>query len=398
MSEPKRLKGSLPAGYSFVPKGNVYVTSNCRKLTQARGSPVYMVVDAKNQQIGIGVPTKIYVGVQYKERSTRAERAANVAKRDEGIANGFQKEIMKIFPNIPADALRNVAKMATQKGKGKVGRVGKLDAQRKARLAVWAHVRHCETDYDALLRMGVAREDARQQVEAKIKEIYNAWGGGDPQMTHGRTRKNSQSLARSNVKSTKTTKEAKEQPNKNAKTSSSMTVTTHVASPKSSKPAVLSTNELDAVFRNAKRAQRQKQSPKAKQKDTTQQGAAPKASSTKVVVTAASFREKRTLQPRVREPVVPTPPKTKPRWVVPEMPEPEDEARSEILRLIARVGKKQRQHDVTRLCTIARRLKLQINEILEDASFQRIKTSTEAREDLAKRLRRMVQAPKEDSG
>ena len=99
-------KGALPSRYSFVPKGNVYITSNCRKLTQERGRSVFIVVDAKNQQIGIGVPTEVYVGVQFKEKDTRADRAANVIKRDEGIAKSFQSEIMKEFPQIPSNSLR----------------------------------------------------------------------------------------------------------------------------------------------------------------------------------------------------------------------------------------------------------------------------------------------------
>lgn len=405
MSETKVPRGSLPTGYSFVPKGNVYITSNCRKMAQESGHSVYLVTDAKQQQIGIGVPTEIYVGVQFKEMETRAERAANVVKRDEGIAKGFRKEIVDIFPQIPPDALRNVAKIALQKGKGKVGRVGKLDVQRKARLAVWAHVRHCETDYDALLRSGIPREEARQQVEAKIKEVCKAWSVGS-KMAHGKTRKTSKSSARPNIKSSKAVKGPKKaklvQSKKNAKTSTSTTAITSAASLRVLQKAGQFTSKRDAAVRNAKRAHRQTSLEnwvEIEKKPKKQQKAEPRTSSPKVVATAASFRERRPPKPRVVQPIAPSPPKAKTTWANPIMPNLDREHRAQILRLVARIDrierahrigrKKQRQRHVTRLRTIES-LNNQINAILEDASIKTIESSSAARQDLVKWLRRKV--------
>lgn len=416
MSEPKVPKGSLPFGYSFVPKGNVYITSNCRKLTQAGGSSVYIVVDAKNQQIGLGVPTEIYVGVQLKEMESRAERAANVLKRDEGIAKGFQKEIMHLFPQIPPKALHNVLKIALQKGKGKVGRTGKLDIQHKAHLAVWAHIRHCETDYDALLRNGVAREEARKQVEARMREVRKAWGG-DSEMARGKLGKSSKSPARPNIKSTQAAKGARKDspgnPKKSAKTSSLTTAIGKAASPRASKTAGRFTIERNAAIRNARRAHRQKQSMKELAKDATkpakQQDTKPKSASPKVTATAASFRERRTPKPTVVEPTAPSPHEARARWANPTMPNLDHDHRAQILRLVARIDrierahrigrKKQRQRQATKLCTIASRnnhingLNNQINEILADASMQIVEPSAAARQDLVRQLRRKVRAP-----
>lgn len=394
MSEPKVPKGSLPTGYSFVPKGNVYITSNCRKMTQESGRSVYLVTDEKQQQVGIGVPVVVHVCVQFKERSTRAERAANVVKRDEGMSKGFQKEIMNIFPQIPPDALRNVAKIALQKGKGKVGRVGKLDVQRKARLAVWAHVRHRETDYDALLRSGVPREEARQQVEAKIKEVYKAWGVGS-QTKQGKTRKSSKSSARPNIKSPKAGKGEKKasllHPKKNAKTSNSTAAITSAASPRASKKAGHFT------ARNAKRAHRQTSLESWIQVREEPKKTEPRTSSPKVIATAASFREKRASKSGVIEPIAPSPSKTETRWANPTMSNLDHEDGAHLLRLVARIDRverahriacmKERQRRVTRLRTIES-LNNQINAILEDASIQTIGSSEAARQDLVKRLRR----------
>lgn len=402
MSEPKVPKGSLPNGYSFVPKGNVFITSNCRKKTQESGRSVYIVIDAKKQQIGIGVPTGIYMGVQFKEMDTRAERAANVLKRDESIAKGFQKEIVEIFPQIPAKALQNVLKIALEKGKGKVGRTGKLDVQRKARLAVWAHVRHCETDYEVLLKMGAPREEARKQVEAKIKEVCKAWGAGS-QTTHGKSRKTSKSLARPNIKSSQATMGRKKvnpvHPKKIAKTSISTTAITSAASPKTSRKAGQFTNERNAAVRNARRAHRQKPSLgnlAEDEKKPTKQQAAPKPSSPEVIATAASFRERRTPKPRFI-----LPPKVETRKINPDMLQLDREQRGRILRRFAqieeiehphRIGrKKQRGRDVTRLGTIES-LHDEINEILTEFSIRVIECSAAARRDLRRRLSRYGRA------
>lgn len=406
MSEAKVPKGSLPSGYSFVPKGNVFITSNCRKMTQASGRPVYVVIDAKNHQIGLGVPTQVYVGVQLKEMDTRAERAANVLKRDEGIAKGFQKEILSIFPQIPSKALHNVLKIALEKGKGKVGRTGKLDAQRKARLAVWAHVRHCETDYDALLRNGVPREDARQQVEAKIKEVYKAWGAGS-QSTHGQARKMSKSPAKPSREVSQATKKESRASQEQPKTSK--VASAKPTSPRATKTAGKFTNKRNAAVRNARRAQRQDTSQSRIEtfceKPSEQQKVAPKTSSHEVVATAASFRERRTPKPRAVQPIAPSPLKTKARLANPYMLRMDHGNRTQILRLVSRIDrieralrigrKKQRQRYVTRLRTIAS-LNNQINGILVDADIPMIESSAAARKELVRRLRRTVHAAEEE--
>ena len=43
------------------------------------------------------------------------------------------------------------------------------------RLAVAAHVRHQETDYDDLLDRGWFRGDARAQVREKVDQILDQW-------------------------------------------------------------------------------------------------------------------------------------------------------------------------------------------------------------------------------
>lgn len=180
-SEPTVKRHALPVDYSFVPKGNIYITANCRKDAQAAGKTVYVIVNSKNVQIGIGVPGHIHSDVSQKELQTRAERAKNVEKRDSSIEKEFEKVIRHEFPRMPAPVLPQVLEVALSKGKGKVGRTGTLDMRQKAHLAVRAHIRHCHTPYDALMRGqsrgSATRNKARDAVQDQVDSTARSWGG-----------------------------------------------------------------------------------------------------------------------------------------------------------------------------------------------------------------------------
>ncbi|KAK2605626.1 hypothetical protein N8I77_008452 [Diaporthe amygdali] len=304
MSETKLPKESLPSGYSFVPKGNVYITGHCRRLTKASGRSVYVVINGKKQQIGLGVPTDVYVGVQLQEINTRTDRTSNVLKRDETITKAFQKEVLKIYPRVPAESLRNVLKMALKKGKGKVGRAGKLNVHHKVRLAVRAHVRHCETEYDSLLKLGVEREHARQRVEPKIREVCLSWGDGTSTQA-GNPGKAQNRPARHDTKASQPKKQANQRSSKKpTKDSQASSLNVAVGGAVTTKATIAVTQTMSKgkyARRNAKRAYRLKKSMTKvamnQKKPKKQQKTNPKIVSPKPVATAASFRERRTPRP-----------------------------------------------------------------------------------------------------
>lgn len=439
MSEARLPRGSLPTGYSFVPKGNVYVTGNCRKLTKASGRAVFVVVDATDQQIGIGVPIDIYVGVQFQERNTRVDRAANVLKRDEGIAKALQKEIMAIFPRIPPVSLQKVLKFALAKGKGKVGRTSTISATHKARLAVRAHIRHCETDYDALLRKGVKREDARQQVEAKMREVCRAWGPVSTKTEKpSRTAKRlarlaiksseqarvAKRLSRLDKKSLELTKLAKKSaPEKSTKEQHVPKVKKAAADDYISKPAKkLMQAAIKRAFakRIAKGAQREQQGVTSLAMGETKPAKRPqRASATaspKMEPTAARPREKRTTQSTATDPAAPSPtiaqPAAPPSTVAPPVAtgpgrgehRPADPAmtrlsqqhREEILDLVGEIdmhgyyarsgatSSRLERRPVSR--GMKQQLHDRINKILADAGLPPAASSLPGREDLVRRL------------
>ncbi|KAJ2995229.1 hypothetical protein NUW58_g1335 [Xylaria curta] len=134
-----RDSSPMSHGYSFVPKGNPYLTRNCRQRTQQEGQLVYAVVNDAKKQVGIRVPSSIYREVLRAESATRTSRQQMVKKRDEGIEARFKEAILAQFPRIPPHDVGMIIRCATAKGKGRVGRTGKLEIASKARLATQAH-------------------------------------------------------------------------------------------------------------------------------------------------------------------------------------------------------------------------------------------------------------------
>ncbi|KAI8627010.1 hypothetical protein F5Y19DRAFT_443980 [Xylariaceae sp. FL1651] len=170
-----RASSPMPRGYCFVPKGNPYVTRNCRQQTQRAHEVVYAVIDGSKKQLGIRVPTSIYTSVLTSEAVTRLDRQQAVKKHDEALEKQFSDAILKQFPRMPPEELPTVIRRATVKHSGRVGRTGRLDLTEKVHLAVQAHIRHTKTDYDVLLRCGISRSDARKKTSEKALSVLKEW-------------------------------------------------------------------------------------------------------------------------------------------------------------------------------------------------------------------------------
>ncbi|RYP68028.1 hypothetical protein DL770_008520 [Monosporascus sp. CRB-9-2] len=178
-----RFSSPMPEGYTFVPKGNVYMTSHCRKQTLAADETVFRVLanGARGKAVGIRVPARVHEAVRASHDATRHERARAVRKKDARLESAFLDALLGLFPRAPAAELRGVAVRATWKRSGRVGRSGALDLERRAALAVCAHVRHRRTEYDRLMRQsGFSRERARAETCGRVGEIMRLWRGETP--------------------------------------------------------------------------------------------------------------------------------------------------------------------------------------------------------------------------
>jgi len=109
-------------------------------------------------------------------RRRRERNAEHRAELDEQYVARFAERIGELFPGCTGRE-RSIAEFACRKYSGRVGRstaAKRLD-EVAVRLAVIAHVRHAETDYDTLLGRGVDRYDARRIVKARIEKALFDW-------------------------------------------------------------------------------------------------------------------------------------------------------------------------------------------------------------------------------
>ena len=112
--------------------------------------------------------------VRARRNERQAERRAEL---DQEYMSSFAKRVSELFPNCPAGRGQVIAEHACQKYSGRVGRSAgaKSMDDKFILLAVIAHIRHAETNYDDLLARGLDRLLARNEVGDKIDEILARW-------------------------------------------------------------------------------------------------------------------------------------------------------------------------------------------------------------------------------
>src|SRR5205823_7880861 len=109
-----------------------------------------------------------------RRREREAERRAEL---DETFVDRFAVRIREAFPRLAAGREQKIAEHACLKYSGRIGRsaLGKKMDEHAVRLAVIAHIRHNETNYDELLGSGWERSDARRAVADRVNEVLNRW-------------------------------------------------------------------------------------------------------------------------------------------------------------------------------------------------------------------------------
>lgn len=111
-------------------------------------------------------------------RARRRRRAAERrAELDQDYVNAFAGRVRELFPTAPEGRERVIAEHACQRYSGRVGRSAAAKAldEQAVRLAVTAHVRHAETEYDVLLAAGMERREARERVVGDVARVLEAW-------------------------------------------------------------------------------------------------------------------------------------------------------------------------------------------------------------------------------
>jgi hypothetical protein len=85
--------------------------------------------------------------------------------------------IARLFPGCPVERAQMIARHASVRGSGRVGRsaAGRALEPEALELAVAAAVRHEDTRYDELLMAGVEREVARARVRDEVARVLDNW-------------------------------------------------------------------------------------------------------------------------------------------------------------------------------------------------------------------------------
>lgn len=112
--------------------------------------------------------------VREKQQQRRALRATEL---DQEYVREFAKAIREHFPGCPAGRDEAIAEHACLKYTGRVGRTKaakELDPT-AVELAVQAHLRHTETNYDELLARGLDRQEARAAVREDLSRALDSW-------------------------------------------------------------------------------------------------------------------------------------------------------------------------------------------------------------------------------
>jgi hypothetical protein len=119
------------------------------------------------------------------DAEVRERRREREALRREGVdrqyVEQFARRVRELFPACPAGREMAIAEHACLKYSGRVGRSASAKSLDEAavRLAVIAHIRHQETDYDRLLARGYDRRDARAEVEQTVWQVLSRWEARD---------------------------------------------------------------------------------------------------------------------------------------------------------------------------------------------------------------------------
>ena len=85
--------------------------------------------------------------------------------------------VVRLFPGCPPERAQSIARHASVRGSGRVGRsaAGRALEPEALELAVAAAIRHEDTRYDELLMSGIARETARAEVRDEVGHVLEVW-------------------------------------------------------------------------------------------------------------------------------------------------------------------------------------------------------------------------------
>ncbi|MBW2707445.1 MAG: DUF2293 domain-containing protein [Deltaproteobacteria bacterium] len=175
----------------FLPSGDAALTRRSRKNSGLSAVVVkWSRVRKRYERQGLLVENEALERAEKEcaadegaRKLARARAAARRSELDLEYVRSFAGRVREIFPSCPVARERLIAEHACRKYSGRVGRsaAAKTLDEEAVRLAVTAHARHAETNYDDLLLKGSERREAREKVYQKVIQILDRWTHGRPQ-------------------------------------------------------------------------------------------------------------------------------------------------------------------------------------------------------------------------
>ncbi len=173
---------------AFLPSGDAALTRRSRKLSKLsavvlKWSKARKRYERQGLLVENGAIDRAEQECEADASQRRKRRAQAAIRRDEldkKYIKRFASRVRKLYPFCPKGRETIIAEHACRKYSGRVGRSAaakELDAQ-AVRLAVGAHIRHAETNYDELLMRGADRNEARYTVGERVLYLLATWEFG----------------------------------------------------------------------------------------------------------------------------------------------------------------------------------------------------------------------------
>ena len=171
----------------YLPSGDAALTRRAKKLSGlsavvlkwSRARKRYerqgLLVEAR----GLEQAEAACLGDAEARQARSARRAEAEAELDRQFVQRFAEAIRARYPACPTQRELEIATHACRKYSGRIGRTADAKAfdPSAVDLAVVAHVRHSETNYDTLLMNGVHRAEARAQIGDAVRAVLERWTG-----------------------------------------------------------------------------------------------------------------------------------------------------------------------------------------------------------------------------
>lgn len=169
----------------FLPSGDMALTRRSRKYSKLSAVVVkWSRARKRYERQGLLVENEAIEQAEIECKADTQQRelrralaAVRRAELDEEYIDRFAIRVRELYPACPAGREKVVAEHACRKYSGRVGRSAaakELD-ENAVRLAVTAHIRHQETDYDELLFEGLDRSQARERVRDLVAGVLERW-------------------------------------------------------------------------------------------------------------------------------------------------------------------------------------------------------------------------------